>query len=198
MGRPPNLEARDRILKAASELFHRRGFKGVSMDDVAGAAELKKANLFHYYPTKEELGAAVIERVCAASCEEIRTRFSNGGDPVRTVEAMFAQSAAQMKKDGCSGGCLIGNLAQELSDESEMLRGKLAGHIRYWVAELGGFLERHKKAGYFRKELAARETAEAIVALLEGATLIAKANRDPGALKNAQKAAAGYLKGFVR
>ena len=57
-----NVGARQRILEAARKLFHERGLRGVSMEDVAGAAGIKKANLFHYYPTKESLELAVLDQ----------------------------------------------------------------------------------------------------------------------------------------
>jgi TetR/AcrR family transcriptional regulator len=62
MARKPNTEARRRILEAARELFLERGLRGVSMEEVAGAAGIKKANLFHYYPRKESLELAVLEQ----------------------------------------------------------------------------------------------------------------------------------------
>jgi AcrR family transcriptional regulator len=46
---------RDGIANTAIELFLRRGFDAVSINDVAAAAEVSKPTLFRYFPTKEDL-----------------------------------------------------------------------------------------------------------------------------------------------
>jgi TetR/AcrR family transcriptional repressor of nem operon len=194
MPRPQNLEARAKILDAAYRLFHEHGYRGVSMDDVADKSGYKKANLFHYYPTKDALGLAVLERACAGGREGIKKQFANGADPIKTVAAMYSKFARGMEEGGCYKGCFIGNIAQELSDENEKMRLKVSEHLLFWTAELAGFLERHKEKGYFRKQLDARQSAKALVSLLEGATLMCKAEKKAEALKHAGAMAQTYLK----
>ena len=196
MPRPPNLEARARILEAACRLFHARGYRGVSMDDVAGAAGLKKANLFHYYPTKDALGLAVLDKMTACYKEDVDRRLSGDGDPIKAVEAMFAESARSMEESRCCRGCFIGNLAQELSDQNERLRLKISAFFGYWSGRLSELLERGRARGYFRQDLDCAQSAEAILSLFEGATLLAKANKKVASLKNAGRMASSYLKGL--
>jgi AcrR family transcriptional regulator len=44
-----------RIISAASELFKTRGYHSTTMDDIAEKAEISRATLFNYFPTKEAL-----------------------------------------------------------------------------------------------------------------------------------------------
>src|SRR5437899_1852463 len=137
MTRTLNLEAREKILEAALGLIHGRGFRDVSMDDVADAAGIKKANLFHYYPSKEMLGLAALERAIREEREKVAERFSrSAGDPIKTVEAMFTDPAEAMRRSGCRQGCLLGNLAQELSDHDEEFRGRLNEYFEFWAGEI--------------------------------------------------------------
>lgn len=53
---------RERILDAALTLFSRYGLRGTRTDQVAEAAGMSKPNLIYYFPTKQELYAAVLER----------------------------------------------------------------------------------------------------------------------------------------
>jgi TetR/AcrR family transcriptional repressor of nem operon len=194
MSRRPNPEARACILSAAFKLFFRRGFKGVSVDDVAEEAGMKKANVFHYYPSKESLGLAAFED----GAQKMRDQFSGflaqgKGDPLRAVESLFDSKISEMKKDACKCGCFLGNAAQEMSDENEPLRKKIAEHIASWMKELKDLLARHRNAGYFRPTLDPEAAAQAILSLYEGAVLLSKASRDTRVLENARRMAVDHL-----
>jgi AcrR family transcriptional regulator len=68
-GRPPNdggkeaqegSATRRRILRIALTLMSQRGVDGTSMRDLASAAGLNVASLYHYFPSKRELLEAVL------------------------------------------------------------------------------------------------------------------------------------------
>lgn len=48
-------QTRRRIAAAALELFSRRGFEAVTINEICEAAEVARATLFSYFPTKESL-----------------------------------------------------------------------------------------------------------------------------------------------
>ena len=50
---------RDRIIHVARQLFTERGFADVSMQQIADAAGLRKASIYHHFPSKVELFVAV-------------------------------------------------------------------------------------------------------------------------------------------
>jgi TetR/AcrR family transcriptional regulator len=57
------------ILEAAEAIFAEAGFKGATTAAIAARAGVPKANLHYYFPTKEALYRAVIERVLTAWLE---------------------------------------------------------------------------------------------------------------------------------
>ena len=61
-GRAPNYdEQREAILRHAARLFARQGYVGTSMNQVAEAAGLSKASLYHYYRDKYALLVEIAE-----------------------------------------------------------------------------------------------------------------------------------------
>lgn len=54
---------RDQILDEATRLFAERGYDGTSMSDLAESVGLRKASLFHHFASKEQLKAAVLDRL---------------------------------------------------------------------------------------------------------------------------------------
>jgi TetR/AcrR family transcriptional repressor of nem operon len=193
----PNPARRARILNEAQQLFFSQGLKGVSMEAVAAAAGIKKANLFHYFPSKEALELAVLDRFSADLREHLAAQFAaTAEDPIAVVAAMFEEAARGMRRRRYRGGCFAGNLALEASDHRETVRVRVAQLLRFWVRELARLLERGRSAGYFRRDLAPEPAAEAILSLFEGSLLYSKANRKPAAIENARSMAIAYLEAF--
>ncbi|MCD6268211.1 MAG: helix-turn-helix transcriptional regulator, partial [Thermotogaceae bacterium] len=48
-------ETRARILEAAKKAFSEKGFDGVSVDEIAKRAGVRKALIYYYFPSKEIL-----------------------------------------------------------------------------------------------------------------------------------------------
>lgn len=193
----PNPARRERILHEAQQLFYSQGLKGVSMDAVAAAVGIKKANLFHYFPSKEALELSVLERFSADLRLRLSAQFAaTSEDPIGSVARMFEEAARGMRRRRCRGGCFAGNLAQEASDHRESVRVRVAHLLRFWVAEVARLLERGRASGFFRRELEPQPAAEAILSLFEGSLLFSKASRHAGVIESSRDMAIGYLEAF--
>jgi AcrR family transcriptional regulator len=66
----------EKILAAAAELFATHRFHEARMDDIAALAEVSKGTLYRYFPDKEELYLALLDRAAeglqARLCQELR------------------------------------------------------------------------------------------------------------------------------
>jgi AcrR family transcriptional regulator len=52
---------RNRVFEVAAEVFHRKGYDNTSMSDIASAAGLTKAGLYHHISSKESLLYTVLD-----------------------------------------------------------------------------------------------------------------------------------------
>src|ERR1700682_4759072 len=59
----PNL--REEILSAGLETLHLRGFNATSVQDIAEAAGVPKGSFYNHFASKDDLGAAVVEKYAA-------------------------------------------------------------------------------------------------------------------------------------
>lgn len=64
------MEAKERILLRAHELFNKYGLRSVSMDDIAAQLGMSKKTLYQYYTDKDEL----VQAVFVAMMEENQTQ----------------------------------------------------------------------------------------------------------------------------
>lgn len=183
MPRKPDPIARERILAAAADRFRRDGYHGASMDAIATAAGLRKANLFHYFPGKGALAAAMLVQAAAACRAAVREDFAEG-DARAGVERTFARLAGTLEH----GGCPVGGVAQAAAGCDPATRAALDAYFRAWRDALADALAPGLAAG---RDPAA--TASAIIALGEGALVQAKATGDAAPLAAARDAALRLL-----
>lgn len=78
-------EARERVLDVAERLFHERGYKAVTMRDIADELDIRQASLYYHAPGgKEELYAKVLERSMARHSEGLREAISGAKENIQS------------------------------------------------------------------------------------------------------------------
>ena len=183
MARKPDLAVRERILQQAEHVIHLKGYSNACLDEIADACGMSKANLIHHYGTKADLALAVLD----FKILEFHTRrtepICSQPAPEEAVAAMFAEAERFFDGNGCKAGCFVGNIALEMSDQDEKFRLRVAKFFNEWADGLAACLDRCKEKGYFGAKLDSRGTAEAIVALYEGAIMLARSRRDATVFK---------------
>ena len=72
-------ERREQILRAAVELFSRKGFKGTTTKEIANASGVSEAMVFRHFASKDELYTAILH---SKGCQEGVSRFPWEGNEV--------------------------------------------------------------------------------------------------------------------
>jgi len=162
---------RERILDAAQAMIQENGYNGVSFRDLAAVVNVKSASIHYHFPSKEDLGDALIARY--------RTFFSAGRAaldhrelrPARALRQYVDLLRAGFRESGHM--CLCGVLAAEMSSLPERLAAGVRGFFEENEQWLAGVLGRGRSSGELRFPGSAERTAEAVFASLEGALLSA-------------------------
>lgn len=189
-------------MASAAKLVRERGYSAVSVSDICNEAGLKKGSFYHFFPSKRDLVLATIDAFEAhhqarleGALQEVEAR---GGGALEQLQRMFEATAdglaAAAAQEGCVRGCPMGNLALEIADRDEAIRAKLDRIFSRWAAGIESLLRRAAARGEI--ELAdPTATARAIVALVEGAILLAKTSNDPGLIRQLAPAALAIVLG---
>lgn len=119
--------ATESIIISAEKLFAEQGFAAVSIREIAHAAGVSKANIFHHFGTKDQLYKQVIQRIIRASAE-LLDELDEGDDDYRSRLLRFNQGHLANILSNTQGACL-------LLQESMALR---SGHGQQMAADLLG------------------------------------------------------------
>src|SRR5438046_9035020 len=80
---------RDRVFEAAAEVFHRKGYDSTSMSDVASAAGLTKAGLYHHVSSKESLLYTVLDSGLDLTESYVMKPLEAIPDPLEPLKTMI-------------------------------------------------------------------------------------------------------------
>ena len=166
-------------------LFGEKGYHTVSMHGIAEKAGVAVGTLYNFFSSKEEFGLAVID-LFLSEMAALRRPFMEDVSlpPLMRMRKSFEVLITRFEGNNCSKGCLIANLALEMSDQCEVFRKRLDGALQGWIGSLAAVLEEAREDGAVHIDIEPVVLAENIVASFEGALLRAKVKKSVEPLKN--------------
>lgn len=176
-----DLPSRERLVRAARDLFWAQGVEGTSPRQVLEASGVGQGSLYHHFPTKHDLSLAAITATTQDALASVSGDLeSTGHAPVDRLVAYLERPRPAL------AGCKVGRLT---SDRSVMSDDALRAPVRDYFA---GLLARVQ--GVFEEtglpDDVARDRAYAAVAIVQGGYVLARALDDPAAMSAA-------VEGFV-
>ena len=185
--------ARDKILRAGLDQFHRVGFNGGSVEDITDLAEVPKGSFYNHFKSKEDLALEVIDRYIEQGPHGLLS--DTGIPPLKRLKAYFSALGQEFVDSGYKKGCLLGNFSSELADHSGPVRGRLESAFDDWVKHIAGVIKEAQKAGEVDSKLKPEQLAGALLSAWEGTLLRARVAGDAAALKEFMAIGFGRLIG---
>lgn len=152
---------KNRILEAGLDTFKRQGFNATGIQEIASIAGVPKGSFYNYFASKEEFGVAIIIYYSEAYVKKWNRLLAQGGDdPYQAMNYIFTQMIVEYEEAEHKPGCLLGNLAAELSEASENCRIAMQEVIYVWKNLMVIQLVAGQTNGTVRKDLTAEELAD--------------------------------------
>lgn len=172
-----------------------RGFQGVSVDDIVAKTSLTKGAFYHHFPTKLDLGYALVEDVITPMIlDRWITPLEAYANPLEGVLRQMKKLIGEADPKELRWGCPLNNLVQEMAPVDAGFRARLERALELWIAEMDRHLRRARREGYLRPGVNTRQVAHFIVMSHEGFYGLLKGLNDPGAFA----ALYGSLKMYFR
>ena len=159
------------ILDVAERLAQTRGFNGFSYADIAAELGITKASLHYHFPSKAELGRALIDRYSEVFAGALGQIEREGAPAPAQLEHYVAIYAAVLKRGRI---CLCGMLAAEYTTLPTGMQGAIRAFFDLNERWLSRVLETGRAHGTLAFDGPARDAARIITSALEGAMLLAR------------------------
>jgi TetR/AcrR family transcriptional repressor of nem operon len=194
----PDSQAKQKLLDAAQELMLTKGYTNTSVDEICEAAGLTKGSFFHYFDGKEHLGRLVAERFAAAKQQMFQSApFRQKTDPLDRVFGFVDFLIEMSHTPMAAKGCLLGTFVQELAHTHPKIRSVCAACFEKSADSLTRDLEEAKAKYAPGARWGPQSLAEHLIAVVQGAIILAKAKQDPKPLEEGLLHFREYLKVLV-
>ena len=183
----PPTPAATAILDVAERLAQTRGHNGFSYADIAAELGVTKASLHYHFPSKAELGRALIVRyhgLFGAALDSIDGQTKSPQEKLKRYVGLYDSVLSNERM------CLCGMLAAEYATLPGPMQEGLTAFFDANERWLTAVLEDGLRAGTFAFREEAKERARVLLGALEGAMLVA---RSYGNARRFQTAAASVL-----
>lgn len=171
---------KDQLIENAYNLFNTRGYHNTSIADIAETCRLTKGSLYHYIASKQELGALVIDYIHNYFKENFfkivyKDTYSLDERVLQFQKGLYDFFATK------KGGCLISNLALEITNTVPEFVPKLQVFFEDWINAFE-YLFRLKFPADKARSLAIDSLCQ-----VQGAVILMRVSNDLTALKNWSK-----------
>lgn len=174
---------KEALIDRLRDVFVSRGYDGATLTNLANAAGLSKASLYHHFPGgKPEMAAALVRHAIADLQRQAFSRLS-GHQPAGGKLLSFIDGFSTYTQAGESD-CLLAvfNHHSTATEETALQQQLINQQFADWHASLAGVYE---EAGLRPKK--AHRAAHDLMAALYGALLIAKMHNQPALFVEATK-----------
>lgn len=191
-------ETRERILAAGEQLVLAQGFTATSVGDILKATGLTKGAFFHHFRSKAEFGRALVERGWERDLKLLQQLAARADelaeDPLhaallfmRLIEESFGKLAEPVP------GCMLASYVYENEQFEDDVNSYVEDAFRRWIRlyedKFAAVLTAYKP----RVPVTAKDLAEQMACILEGAFVIARAYSEPDVILSQSRLARQHL-----
>ncbi|SMB97125.1 TetR/AcrR family transcriptional regulator [Deinococcus hopiensis] len=163
------------ILDSAQALVQRQGYNAFAYKDIAQDVGIRGASIHYHFPTKADLGVALVRRY--RNVVDVQLEHLNSLPAPEALRRFGRLYQSVTTEDGRV--CLNLMLAADLPTLPEPVANELRRSLEAQEAWLEAVMEEGARSNTLTLRTSPREEARSLLALTEGAMLLARVAGDP-------------------
>jgi len=168
-------EKRDRILRAAVEIFSRKGFFNSKVSEIARAASVADGTIYLYFRNKDDLLISLFEEKMGEVVADVRRRIADGGNSLEKLKIFIENHMDLLEREAG----LVEVLQVELRQSTKFLKDYTPVKFFEYLEVISDILEEGKREGVLRPDLNVSIARRAIFGALDELSLTYILSRKP-------------------
>ena len=179
-------QTKNKLLETGLALLEQKGFNATGIQEIVVIAGIPKGSFYNYFASKEEFAVEIIRFYTETHIEQWKNLLEAevSGDSYLALSTVFVQLAARYECADPKKGCLLGNLAGEISEASEKCRVALQVAVGEFKTILAQRLLSGQQSGKVRDDLSAERLADLVWDAWQGSLLRMKIEKSAEPVRN--------------
>jgi AcrR family transcriptional regulator len=146
---PRLTDAKEQIIKTTRNKLHTKSYNSISYKEISDELGIKKASLYHHFPSKEKLGLTVLQNYRKHINDLMKKTDEYTDDPWKKLKGYLRYFSKLREEDDkiCLGGVLTTEYNTLPESIQKELKGLFEDHFNWLVEILND--GREKKIFYF-------------------------------------------------
>ncbi len=165
-------ETRIKLIETGLALFAHNGYNGTGIQEIVKGAGVPKGSFYNYFKSKEAFTVEIIRHYSQALSNLWDELLASGPSEAHgALRNSFERIIVLHEGAGIKSGCLIGNLAAEISEASDLCRKEMQQSTAAWKERVSFYIEQGQTQGHIRNDISALALTEFVWNAWEGALL---------------------------
>ncbi len=173
------------IVEQTASIFNEKGYAGTTITDLTNATKLTKGSIYGNFTNKDDVALAAFDYNFNRVTAYIRKKMVAKENTIDRLLVYPQVYGNFLKIPFLKSGCPILNTSTEADDTHPQLRERAANALLFWRTAIENQLKRGIQRGEIKKETNVTEFAVMLMALIEGAVMMAKVHGKSTELKMA-------------
>lgn len=163
---------KDKLLSAAQSLIQKVGFNVISFRDLSDAVGIKTASIHYYFPTKTDLGLALIERYKESFALELSSIEKSEKTSINKIKKLI--NFMEKCREGGDKSCLCGMFASDILSLPQELQEAVSSFFKLGTKWLTKTIKEGVKNSEFQIDSDPEICAQTFFVTLQGLMLFSR------------------------
>ncbi|AXT49576.1 TetR/AcrR family transcriptional regulator [Aquimarina sp. BL5] len=175
---------RTEVLQKATEVFHKKGYNGTSMQDLVDATDLNRSSIYNSFGSKLGIFMEVLSFYQNNTDENFGKRLAKAYNAADAINVIFEYTLNDIINDTDSKGCLIVNCKSEMTNQDVTIKSFIEKNQDQVVAMLEDIVNKGQMEKIFNTDQTPNQYALYLYTSLQGLRMTCIINKSEEDLKN--------------
>ncbi len=175
---------RNTVLQKATEVFHKKGYNGTSMQDLVDATDLNRSSIYNSFGSKLNMFLEVLSHYQSIYGNNFSQKLAQSYNATEAIEAIFDLYIHEIINDNDRKGCLVINCKSEMTNQEPLIKSFMEKNQDRMIAMLEDIVTKGQMEKIFNQNQAASQYALYLFSSIQGLRMTGILNKNENDLRN--------------
>ncbi|WP_074406464.1 MULTISPECIES: TetR/AcrR family transcriptional regulator [Aquimarina] len=175
---------RNTVLQKATEVFHKKGYNGTSMQDLVDATDLNRSSIYNSFGSKLNMFLEVLSHYQSTYGNSFSQKLAQSYNASEAIEAIFDLYIHEIINDNDRKGCLVINCKSEMTNQEPLIKSFMEKNQDRMIAMLEDIVTKGQMEKIFNQHQTAGQYALYLFSSIQGLRMTGILNKNENDLRN--------------